>query len=727
MRRQESPSHSGRRMPFLLVVTLSGWLGVRLVFAKDAVATSPAASLWNGFQTELMGEDAMLVGSWSTADLQEEAAVTRTLLFDTAHTDSPVEGADSTAPRFGTTISSTRSATSFLPTDAVQDGAITPSPPKDNARRRSLPKSVRTTAVLFVATLGLLAFKSMGALGLGETEEHHRREQHQHQRAQKRGSKTVLEQLNELDELHPVAAWLAELVDSDDSRSALLKFRRSVERAKQAQEELSASSLRSRDLPEDLAKEALDSGVAELSTLFELARQHGLSLAQETREVPAPAELSEQELNALGRMDFNITSSIAFHIENLDFSCRAFKRHAERAEKELKARPAFKGLEDRLLLSAVAADLEFIKAAYDAVEMSKRSTVELASTASIVMMSHVVREQMRTYREYRDTLQERRALWRAEKERQQSLPVEDNAVLKELDAVDIELDKGERLLKMHRSKIEQLQKSRNILPAQEVAQQAVEVGQDLKTLLESVAFRMHSMIGVAKAEELGNGGAQKAMKAIASRASEEAAAASKRVADILAEVKLAERFLSASSGIVQVNEQGDTMAKTLVNSTLLKLLKDSLQQLGDNATAAASLLFNVAASNSAEIATSVQKTTMATEEISREAEMLWLHAQFLESVELDMQLSARLAQRVAALAGAQSIPGKTSVALKFSPSRKRQFESLFHRLTQTKATAMSQWSFGDLAATAASMKGAALGLVLMLEGHQLDSSLYFTH
>ncbi|CDJ35741.1 uncharacterized protein EMH_0100440 [Eimeria mitis] len=288
------------------------------------------------------------------------------------------------------------------------------------------------------------------------------------------------------------------------------------------------------------------------------------------------------------------------------------------------------------------------------------------------------------------------------------------------------LNKGERLLQVHQTEIEQLQK-RDKLSAQPAVQQAKEVGEELKALLEAAALRMHSITGIASAEESAQGvWGQKTIDAMASRARQDVKATSKRVTNILARVQLGQLFLPQPD-TTQIHKQEGVETKTIVNPTVLKLVTESLQQLRDNITAVAvSLnLSSEASETKTGLAAAAQRATVAAKELAEKAEMLLLRAQFLESLELDLQLSSRLAQRAAALAGAgaEDIQQANQVSVELPAPQKKQVGLLLHQVNTTKAKAMSQWTLVDLVKTAATMKGAGLGLALTVWAHQLDSTL----
>ncbi|CDI74138.1 hypothetical protein, conserved [Eimeria praecox] len=668
---------------------------------------------------ESTGESRTVAGSWGDGYPTEDAAVTRTLLFDYAHADSFSANLDSSAVSVAS-ISASAVPAAFSPTETIHETAAPPppSPQKNNDKKRCAPPVLGAAAMVFVACLALLTFRPVGALKGRKTEASPPREQQQLVRTS--DDRALLRQLKELEKLQPLAAWLAGIVDSGESLSALQNFRKCVEGAKQVQEEASSGSLKSWGLPASVMKEALDRGVSELSHLLELTRQHGLSLAQKTLAVSVHSTLSEHEVNAVGQIDIAISASLAFHLENIDIACRAFKRRAAQAEEELQRLPAFNGLEDRQLLRAVASQVEFIKAAHETVEVGKRCVSGLSSTANAVMLSRVVRDQLRIFRECRDLLQEQRALCRGEIERQQSFREDNRDVLRRLEAIESMLDRGDRLLPIYWAKIEQLQRSTDILCAQGAVQQVVGVGNDLQAIVEAVESSIHAIPGVAGAAEASeNSGVQRTLKALASRATEEAAAASKRVADILKEVQLGELF-SSSVGETQVQEQNEGSAtQTVINPAMLKLVAESLEQLEYNSKRNSRQFMIAAAGTPKELAAAVKRATRTTEVLAQEAEMLWLHSQFLHSVEQDMQLSARLARRAAALlgAGASNILGETLATIKLPPLKRKQMEAVLSQMRLAKDTAMSQWTLGDLVVTAATMKDAALDLSLMIEEH----------
>ena len=708
-------------MQYLTVLTLAGWLGI--AFGDAVAANSNLASVGSEVQTEVQGESALSVGSWTTGDLHDYATVTANLPSD-HHANAGMSAgfADSAAPKFPTTISSEESPYLLAPKTIQSNVAPErPSPQRSNVSRRRPLHTFGAAAILFIACLGLLAGKYMGAFGDKKKEEQPQPEQQQ--QATNYGDLT--KQLNDLEDMHPLAVWLTKVTNSRESRSALLNFCKSMEQAKQVQGEVSAGSWDSvNSPPEAVMQEALENGISELSRLVEAAREHGLFLVQRALTTPSPAQQWKQGLNTLSGVDLPAAASLAFYFERLDFSCTAFKRHAEKVEEELQSLPVFKGAEDAQVLRAVAAEVELAKTAYEVVDMGWRSTMGLESTAKSLVMSRFAWKQMRIYRECRDCLQERLALCSAERERQKSLPQEDTAALEELDAVQNELETGRRLLDAFKAEIEQLQKRRDIESAQPAIQLTEELGQEIKTLLEEASIHMRSIGDIANAEEALNGGMRTRMKAAASRASEEAAVVGRRVADILMEADLGAQLLYDTSEMTQADAPGSSVSKAVLDPSLLKKVTESLQQLEEDAKTAARDFSTAAVGPAMGSSQAVGMETIITDNLARKADELLLQAQLLESAELDLRLSSRLSDRMASLVGAGALdpPAGALGVLELSSPRKREFEATLDKVKGYKDMFNSLQDSGEIVEISAAMKGAVLSSVGVVEQELADSN-----
>ncbi|CDJ46835.1 hypothetical protein, conserved [Eimeria brunetti] len=660
--------------------------------------------------------------SWTAADPEVETVATRTLLFDSSLAEVPpgLVNVDTPIPA---SPNNPADSINFIHTEATHDNAAPASLSLQNSRekRRGLSPALGSAALIAVACFGLLISHFLKPAGEKKVaEDPHRQQKNE---VQAIDTHSLFEQLRELQELQPVAASLAELVNSRESNFVLRNFHKTLERATYIEQEASAGRLSHWSSPEAELKTVLENGISDIYRLFELARLSGLSMEQELQVTPAPPGLPEEQRRVLSQTDFAVTASLALHMRDLDFSCKSYKWHAERAGNGLQTLPNFTGLEDKMLLGVVNSHVEFIKSAHEAVEVGMRAAERLASTADSVMLSKDIRKHMRIYRELRDNLRERRALCDLERWRQASLPPGGTAVLDEQEEIEQLLDKGDGLLQLYAKEIELMQRRRDTLSSAEVTvHQAAAVGDELKGLLDTVSARMRSVETIAEAERIRE---QKAIKAKASRASEDAAAASKRMTDILTQIESGKLSLTYSPDAMKAHEEGGSLTETMVNSEMVKAVTESLHQLKDNAKATTVQLSHVAAElETAGLEAVAEKATAATEELADKAEMLLLHAEVLESIERDMQLSAALAERAAALAraGTKEFQGE-SVGTPELPSHKRkQVESLLYQVETAKAIARSQWSLVDLAATAASMKGAALGLASMVTVHHVGST-----
>ncbi|CDJ46836.1 hypothetical protein, conserved [Eimeria brunetti] len=592
-------------------------------------------------------------------------------------------------------------------------------------KRLSASTAFRIAAPLLIFSLGLLAARSLSGRGESNSPGDRYHSKGQQARAKrereqaKAGKGTVeelLEQADRLVRLESVAAQLAENIENHESHLALQEFSKSVNRTKELRQALGSSS-RSLGSSENVLRKAVDRGFSALSQLYEVARQHALHLVQETRGVQSVREFSYQELKMMETyLGSPLVEALENHMASLKFSCRAFALKLDETEATLEGLPELEKLEDEELVDALSANLQFIKAAHEAATVGRQSAEEVASSAVAVTLSHVVRQQTHQYRDCRDFLQERRALCKAERQRQQSLPDGNPDVLHELDTVEALLDRGETLLQKYKQEIEDLQKEREIMLVEAARLQADDVGRELKTLLDVAVSRLN----FSPASVFENKDVEDAYAAIASRASQEAAEASKKVADIGKQV-----------------ESRVTPEEAIINEAMMNLLMGSLQQAEENAdvaaqeasAAAAAITEGTKQAPPGRVLMSAARCASGTaDSLVGGAELLWLHAQLLESLESDLRVSANLARlgEAAETAGVEAGTEGTEAlrrwVVELPEQRKAQLEDLQRRMRTSKSLALSHWSAKDLALTAASVKNAATGIATLVQQQQLKQT-----
>ncbi|CDJ37593.1 hypothetical protein, conserved [Eimeria tenella] len=305
----------------------------------------------------------------------------------------------------------------------------------------------------------------------------------------------------------------------------------------------------------------------------------------------------------------------------------------------------------------------------------------------------------------------------------------DEAEMKE---VARRLAKGELLLREYREAIDQLQHEGDILAAAAEGQRVGGVGRELQQQLAAAAASLNGLLNKDLSEKMTqNEQVRQTIVTIATRAGQEASAISKRVSDILNELQL--------GGPLRGAPQGPGGApRSIVNPSVLLRLTDSLQQVGDNAKTRARHAVNAAAealrsraAAAENLMNAARRAAAETEAFNGEAEILWLHAQLLESLELDMRRSLRLAQDAAAAAGLlQQEPAAAAAAGEAPAELQQQLEApelppesaaaareLLQAVRSSRAAAWSQWASRDLVETAANMKSSVLQLLAIVHAH----------
>ncbi|CDI79876.1 hypothetical protein, conserved [Eimeria acervulina] len=590
----------------------------------------------------------------------------------------------------------------------------------------------------FFLILGLLAVRSLRVpAGLKPQEESLGQEEQQSQ-LQQQGQKhesggrelgeVLLQQVDELLQLQSVAANLAEAVETRESHRSLMKLWKSVEMARGMQQLL----VRSPGPSECTAlREVLNRGVDALSELYELSRQRGLQLVRETRAVQPTNDFSNQELKTMETyLGSNLVEALENHMASLRYSCFAFKQKLEQTEVSLEGLPDFLGLEDWRLLDAVAANLKFLRAAHQAAKVGLQSAEELRSDVVTVTLSHIVREQTRMHRDCRDLLDERRALYRAVKERQRALSDENTAAVQELETVEDLLSRAEQLLQLHRGEIEELQSEREIVPGEAARQQAERVGKELLAVLDAAFARLQCSREIRSDHNV-----ESTYRVLASRASQEATESSRRVSDIETEVHSRVASHGSLSRMKHLEEQGETQERTLMNVSIMKLLTESFEHIVENAESASRQARNAADSTSEgseaamppwALMASARRAAVTADTLVGNAELLWLHSKLLGSVECDLRVSSSLAHAGAAVVTEGTAPtgptaeGRQPWVVELPSQQKAQVETLKGKVQTLKGVARSQWSARDLAFTAGNMKNAAVGISLIVQHQVLE-------
>lgn len=706
------------------------WLGA-VTLVHESVA---AGSTWTSMHTE-SSVDINVLDSRLVQDSPSSTLVDSQLnAASSAHAEPVLVNADPALPAI--------TLGDDLPDEAAEANAAVKSPHRGwgkDLRQGNVP-GISIAAVLFIFCLAVAAVRSLrspgGSKQQGEhyyqNELHAQLQQEQERESDDRGSREEFaQQMSQLLQLQSVGALLADSVGTHESRLALQELWKRVERAKQVHE-LMMSSSNPWASPESVMRRALDKSMSALTHLYEVARQHGLHLIQATRKIHPVHEFSDRELKVMeGYLGPALLEALVNHLANLNFSCQAFMRKLEETKASLEGLPKLEKLADGMLLEAVSGHLHFIRVAHEAAAIGRESAEEIASNVASVVLSHAVREQMRMYRDCRDVLEERRALCSVGRERHLRHPEEGTAVLQGLDTVDTLLNRAKQLLEQYREGIDRLQNEREILWVGAMRQQAADLGGELKSVLDAAGFRLNSLIGFATEEE----DAKDAYMAIAVRASQEAEEASRKVSDIQTEVHARLPLNRLPLGISQVARQKESPRRTHVNQAMLKFLTDSLHQAERNATAASWQAGNAAAAilkgdgggmPGRTLMAAARNAAAVADGLAGTAELLWLHALLLESLESDLHVSATLAHmggRVAATEAAPTDAATEEPQTSEVPSQhKLQVEALQRKVRTTKSLARTHWSARDLALTAGAMKNAAVRIATLVQQQQLKQS-----
>lgn len=620
----------------------------------------------------------------------------------------------------------------LLTVDGTHSNGSPPTSPPHNGKGgwRGVRASLSTALVFLVVCLGLLTSRSFrmraGRKNAGIV--YAQQKQPKQERSTVAGSMEV-HQLDALQQLQPLATQLAEVVGIDASLAALWDFRSSVQKGKQAQRNILRGSVNTSESSERLVKQALREGVSALSRLYEVARQHSFSLAQKTQKFNDITSFSEAELRAMGGyLGPAFAGLLEFHLESLGSSLATLVKNSEGTEKEVKGLREFKGVEDRRLLAAAIADVEFIRAAHEAAEGLNQLAIALRSKAVTTLLSHFRREQICIQRQCRDMLEEQRALWQVERQRQLSLSSSDSAALEELDAVEEELRKGRQLLQTHREKIEFLAKQKDIPSAQAAGQQANAVGQDLKALLQVVASRIAAISGPSGTREASQDKeVQFVMHSLTLEASREAATAADIVGSTRKALELQKAVAPPFLWMRQNQGRKSNDANNFINPSVERLVKDWLQKVADNARAVARQAASAAAGTTQKSSESpffeshlaASKATMLAEALGQEAELLELRAQLITSMKFVMQVSDNLARRAAAAVEAQGEEEEQQQwHVVLSPDEILQVQALLDQVQLAKEEAWSQRSLRALAVAAAAMKEASFELTSIIQGRE---------
>ncbi|CDJ36335.1 uncharacterized protein EMH_0079260 [Eimeria mitis] len=621
----------------------------------------------------------------------------------------------------------------ILETEAVQADLSRPyiSPKNGRGRRRRLFASVSTAFLIFAVCLGLMTvrYKKLPPdpqpAGFPQTRPKQRQQDGEGVTAEQ-----LLQSVDELKKLQPLAANLAEMVGTDESRSALQELCSSVKRSQDIAQTIAESSGGSSGSPLTAVKTAIEDSVSAFSRLYEAARERGLSLAQEVQKERPPV-FSEEEMQLLDDgLGKGFREFMNFREQNTKYSFSVIRERVEKAAVELKRLRSLEATDDLHLLVAVATNLEVLKISHVAIQVESESSDDIRASATAVLHMQYLREHASRHRELEGQLEELRLLCILERQRRQILPQQDISVLKALDWLEVQLNRGEQQLQKHKEMLKRIEEADDILFASSLEQQAGTIADCLKTLLKAVANRRRSIPGVASEEEAAQSAVmQRYLKLMTLKTSQEAAADVARAGKIIQEMGMQQ--VGDSSSPFEQEEDGQKQPKLSpsrgVNVT--KLIADAFRQVED-ANAAMRKPVNAEEETQEghsssdvpmeEMLRASRKAANAAGNSLREAELMWLHVQLTNSLELDMQLSATLVEKAIAAVGMATgeEPKQQHWHVEMRPDDIKEFKDLLAQFKNVEEDAQSANALNERASAAAMMKQVALKLTMFVEERQ---------
>ncbi|CDJ36423.1 uncharacterized protein EMH_0084910 [Eimeria mitis] len=520
------------------------------------------------------------------------------------------------------------------------------------------------------------------------------------------------------------------MVGTDESRSALQELCSSVKRSQDIAQTIAESSAGSSGSPLTAVKTAIEDSVSALSRLYEAARERGLSLAQEVQKERAPV-FSEEEMQLLENgLGAGFREFMDFREQNLNSSLPVFVQKVERAAAELKGLRSIDGMDDLHLLMSVAKNLEMVKSACDSMQTEFACSDAIRASATTVLHMQYQREHASIHRELAGQVGEVRILCVLERQRRQIHPQQDISLLKSFRWLEKRLYRGEQQLQKHKEMIERMEEADNIISASNVEQQARTVVDSLKALLKAASSSWNSIPGAVSGGEAAQSEAMQGhLTAVACRAIGEAAAAGGRAVSMLNAVEA--QGLGDSTLSWNKEEEGikQPALQRRVNANLAKLIADALKQV-DHVNAA--MRKPVDADEETQEGRSSSEILMeemlrasrtaakASEAFVHDAELMWLRAQLNNSLDLDMQLSATLAQRATAAVGMAT--GEEPTQQRWHPEMSaddiKEFKDLLEQFHHLRDGALSANALNERASAAAMMKQAALKLTVFAEERQ---------
>ncbi|CDJ32380.1 uncharacterized protein EMH_0012290 [Eimeria mitis] len=348
--------------------------------------------------------------------------------------------------------------------------------------------------------------------------------------------KVGLQQLDDMQKLQPLTAHLAKMVGTGEALSAMHDFGQKVKRGNHIRQTLLAGSIEPGVAPGTLVSGAVSDGLLALSRLYEVAREHGLSLAQKVRSINPPPVLSEEELNATRVcLPADLSGLLEFYLRDAHESFLAHMRIVETVEKRLEGLRGIEGANDWHVVATVAAGLEFIKESRNVAEREAKIFEHVKQSADALMQMHHLRRQEEIHRKLADEAEKLRVLnsidrWRKKKDSagEHHLPVHAK--------VDSQIGEVEQLLERHQEELNKMEKAEDHSSAQSAKQAAEDLVRRLKALLSDVANLTLSMPPIGE-DDAGDHESKVLMEALSLRAKLAAEKALERVKGIQKELE----------------------------------------------------------------------------------------------------------------------------------------------------------------------------------------------
>ncbi|CDJ30526.1 uncharacterized protein EMH_0059040 [Eimeria mitis] len=722
----------GRQIFFSSFSTATGCLCTLGLLSTDAEAPVSAAAHSPGIEPESHSLTSFSNNAWSTAGREREDGGTRSLFSDDSlHDASHLQDGTLVSPLGDTRHS--RPGVNVLEEDRVRAGLVPLLPPAASPKsskdgRRRLFAAVSTAFLGFALYLGLmtLRYKQVPPDSQPAGSEQTRPKQRQ-QDTETVTAEQLLQSVDELKNLQPLAAELAKMVGTHESRSALQELCSSLTRSQDIAQMIQVGPAVSSGSPLTAVKTAIQDSVSALSRLYEAARERGLSLTQEVQKERPPV-FSEEEMQLLeDSLGTGFREFVDFREQSMKYSTPIFVQKVEKAAAELKGLRSLDCTDDLHLLVSVAKNLEIVKVAHDAMQIESEWSGEISDNAAAVLRMQYQRKQASTHLELEGQLGELHILCTLERERRQFELKEDVSVLKTLELLEEQLKRGELQLQKHENLMNRAKHAGNILSALKAEKQAVAVAESLKALLEAAASSRRSIPGVASEEEAAQSEAmQRHRTLVAYRTKQRAASHAKRAISRLKAIEMQISGDFASPSEQELKGKARPPLARHMSIKLAELVADKLKEVEDvnadlrkpvNTEEDTEEGNSSSAARTKEILRASQAAASAAVAFLHEAELMWLDARLKKSLEFDVQLSVALARK--ATAAVSIARGEEAQQqhdhIEMSAADIQEFEELLAQFNSGHEKAQSANGLNELASAAAGIKQVASKLTTFVE------------